>query len=162
MSRGIGERIDDLQLFGDRAGPSVRNNERQRTFVFRTNVNEMNVQPIDFGDELRQCVQFSLALSPIVISSPIAREGLSRLELDALRCICNRFSFGPLCRVDSPAQFAKLRVWKIHLLKWTNSICLLAASLCSTGLGHGILLFEKFWISLSCTPMGIGCDERPL
>ena len=30
--------------------------ERQRIFMFGTNVNEMNVQPIDLGHELRQGV----------------------------------------------------------------------------------------------------------
>src|SRR5215204_5742139 len=39
----IGERTDDLQLLDDRAGPAVRDDERQRVFVFRTNVDEMNV-----------------------------------------------------------------------------------------------------------------------
>ncbi len=53
MRRGIGQGIDDLQLLDDRAGPSVRDDERQRVFVLRTNVNEMNVEPIDLGDELR-------------------------------------------------------------------------------------------------------------
>ena len=59
VCRGIGQRIDDLHLLDDRAGPSVRDDERQRIFMFRTNVNEMNVQPIDLGDELRQGVQSS-------------------------------------------------------------------------------------------------------
>ena len=62
MCRGIGKWIDDLQLLDDRAGPSVRDDERQRIFVFRTDVNEMNVQPIDLGDELRQGVQSCLDL----------------------------------------------------------------------------------------------------
>ena len=34
-------------------------------------------------------------------------------------------------------------------MKRTNCIlviCLLPALLCSTGLGHGVLLFEQFWI----------------
>ena len=53
MRRGIGQGIDDLQLLDDRAGPSVRDDERQRVFVLRTNVNEMNVDPIDLGEELR-------------------------------------------------------------------------------------------------------------
>jgi hypothetical protein len=52
MRRGIGQGIDDLQLLDDRAGPSVRDDERQGVFVLRTNVNEMNVDPIDLGDEL--------------------------------------------------------------------------------------------------------------
>src|SRR5579863_3339323 len=65
---------------------------------------------------------------------------MSRLQLHALRCVCNRFSFGPICRVDAPAQLGKFRIRKIHLLKRTNSICLLAASLGTGGLSHGILL----------------------
>ena len=85
MRRGIGQRIDDLQLLDDRAGPSVRDDERQRIFMLRTNVNEVNVQPIDLGDELRQGVQPRLALAPVVFRRPIARELLNRRELHALR-----------------------------------------------------------------------------
>ena len=51
MRRGIGERIDDLQLLDDRAGPSVRHDERQRIFMPRTNVNEMDVDAVDLGHE---------------------------------------------------------------------------------------------------------------
>src|ERR671913_11597 len=53
MCRRICKWIDDLQLLDDRSGPSVTDDERQRIFMFRTNVNEMNVQPIDLGDEVR-------------------------------------------------------------------------------------------------------------
>ena len=40
----------------------MRDDERQRIFMFRTNVNEMNVQPVDLGDEIRQGVQFASTL----------------------------------------------------------------------------------------------------
>src|SRR5918994_30157 len=53
MCRRIGKGIDDLQLLDDRTGPPVRNEEWQRILMFRANVNEMNVQPIDLGDEVR-------------------------------------------------------------------------------------------------------------
>jgi hypothetical protein len=53
MCRGIGQPIDDLQLLDDRAGPSVIDDERQRAIVLRANVDEVNVEPVDFGDELR-------------------------------------------------------------------------------------------------------------
>jgi hypothetical protein len=56
MCRWIGQGIDNLQLFNNRAWPSVRNNERQSIFMFRANVDEMNIQPIDISDELRQGV----------------------------------------------------------------------------------------------------------
>ena len=62
MCRGIGERIDDLHLFDDLAGPSVRDDQRQCILVLRAHVNEMDVQPIDPGDELWQSVEFRLIL----------------------------------------------------------------------------------------------------
>jgi len=53
MRRGIDERVDNLQLLDDRAGPSVRDDDRQRIFMLLANMNEMNVQPIDLGDKIR-------------------------------------------------------------------------------------------------------------
>src|SRR5215470_3813712 len=146
MSRGIGERIDDLHLLDDRARPTVRDDERQRLFMFRTNVNEMNVQAIDLGDELRQSVQPYLALAPVVLRRPIAGKRLSRRELHALGCICYRFTFRPPCIVDAPSQFGEFRFWKIHFLKRTNRILvrLLALFLCSGRLSHGVLLLSCF------------------
>ena len=52
MRRGIGQRLDDLQLLDDRAGPSVRDDHRQRILVLRANVNEVNVEPVDLGEEV--------------------------------------------------------------------------------------------------------------
>ena len=63
VCRWIRQWIDNLQLLDDRAGPSVRDDERQRIFMFRTNVNEMDVEPIDLGDESRQSVKPRLHLS---------------------------------------------------------------------------------------------------
>ena len=95
MRRGIDERVDDLQLLDDRAGPSVRDDDRQRILMLRANVNEMNVQPVDLGDEVRQGVQPRLDLAPVVLRRPIARELLHRRERHALRVIRDRFLFGP-------------------------------------------------------------------
>jgi hypothetical protein len=53
VCRGIGKWVDNLQLLDDRAGPSVRDDERQRIVMLRTSVNEVNVEPIDLGDEVR-------------------------------------------------------------------------------------------------------------
>jgi hypothetical protein len=49
MCRRINKWIDDLQLLDDRTGPPVRDDERQRIFLLRKNVNEMNVLAIDIG-----------------------------------------------------------------------------------------------------------------
>src|SRR5438105_1096278 len=92
VCRGIGEWIDNLQLLDDRAGPSVRDDERQRIFVLRTNVNEVNVEPVDLGDEIRYGVESSLDLPPVVICGPIARERLNGRELYALRCVGDQFA----------------------------------------------------------------------
>ena len=68
---GIGQRLDDLQLLDDRAGPPVRDDHRQRVLVLRPDVDEVDVEPVDLGDELRQrrsaCASH---LAPVVVSSP--------------------------------------------------------------------------------------------
>ena len=81
----------------------MRDNERQRIFVLRTNVNEVNVQPIDLSHEMRQGLQFRLDLAPVVFRAPILRECLHGRELHALRRIRYRFPFGPLRCVNAPA-----------------------------------------------------------
>ena len=95
VRRRIGQRIDNLHLLDDRARPSVGDDERQRILVLRADVNEMNVQPIDLGDELRQRIQLRFDLAPVVVSRPIARERLHRRELHALRYVRDGFPFGP-------------------------------------------------------------------
>jgi hypothetical protein len=52
---GVGERLDDLQLLDDRAGPAVRDDERQRVLVARPDVEEVDVEAVDLGGEVRQC-----------------------------------------------------------------------------------------------------------
>ena len=55
-----------------------------------------------------------LALAPVVLGRPIARERLNRRELHALRRIGDRFPFGPPGRVDAPAQFGQFRLRHIR------------------------------------------------
>ena len=110
MCRWIGQWIDNLQLLDDRPGPSMGDDERQRVFMFRTNVNEMNVDPVDLGDEVRQGFQLRLALAPIVLCRPIPREFLNRRQLHALGLIGDSLLGGPTCRLHAPAE-----VNEIHL-----------------------------------------------
>src|ERR1700730_10765501 len=91
MCHRIGQRIDNLQLLDDGAWPAMGHDERQRIFMFRTNVNEMNVEPVDLGGELRQSVQLRLDLAPAVTGSPMTREFLDCRELHALRFVPDRF-----------------------------------------------------------------------
>ena len=114
MGRGIRQRIDDLQLLDDRAGPAVRDDQRQRVRLLRTHVDEVNVDPIDRGDELRQGVELRLARAPVVLGSPVAREFLNRRELHALRLIRDDLPRGPSCRRDAPAQVGERLVRNVN------------------------------------------------
>ena len=121
MGRRIGERADDLQLLNDRSGPPVRDDHRQSVRMFRTDVNEVDVEPIDCGDELRQGVQPRLHLSPVVIGRPIVRELLHGRELDALRRIADQFPLGPISRGDPPAEVRESLLLYFDM-KWTYCV----------------------------------------
>ncbi len=95
--------IDDLQLLDDRAGPPVRDDERQRPVMFRAHVNEMDVEPVDLGHELRQGMQSRLHLAPIVVRRPVAREFPHRRQLHALGFIRDGLLFGPVHGRDAAA-----------------------------------------------------------
>ena len=77
-------------------------------------MNEVNVDPIDPGDELRQGIEFRLALAPVVLGLPVAREFLNRCELHALRLIRDDFPFGPPCRRDAAFQVSERLVRKVN------------------------------------------------
>src|SRR5438105_15893353 len=87
MCRGIGQWIDDLQLLDDRAGPAVRDDERQRMFMLRTNVNEMNVETSDLGHELGEGLQPRPEPPEVAVGTPVARAFLHRRELHAVRSL---------------------------------------------------------------------------
>jgi hypothetical protein len=146
MRRRVDERVDDLQLLDNRARPSVRDDDRQGILMLRANVNEMNVQPVDLGDEVRQGVQPRFDLAPFVFRRPIASEFLDGRERHALRCI--RFPVRPPGRVDALAQIGKFRFWKIHPKRMNRGLVRgpRATLFCSAGQhdwnGFGILGLE--------------------
>ena len=88
----------------------MRDDERQRIFLFRTNVNEMNIQPVNLGHEHRQGVEARLRFPPVVFGSPIAGERMHRGRLHALRSVRDCFPFRPPCRVDASAEVGKVLV----------------------------------------------------
>ena len=87
MRRRIDERVDDLQLLDDRAGPTVRDDERQRIVMLRAGVDEVDVQSVDLGDEVRIGIQLRLDLTPVVFVRPIAEDLLNGCERHALRIV---------------------------------------------------------------------------
>ena len=104
VRRGIGQSIDDLQLLDDRPGPTVIDDERQRVLVLRTDVDEVDVQPVDLGDELREGVQLRLDGAPVVVRHPVARELLDHGERHTLGGIGDGLLLGPLRGRDASTE----------------------------------------------------------
>jgi hypothetical protein len=70
VRRRIGEGPDDLQLLDDRAGPAVGDDQRERVLMLRADVDEVDVEAVDLGHELRQRVQLRLARALTRATSP--------------------------------------------------------------------------------------------
>src|SRR5512133_288539 len=102
---GVGERIDDLELLDGRARPPVGHDERQRVLVLGANVDEVDVYPVDLGDEVRESGEALLELAPVVIRGPIGGQRLNRLQLHALRGI--RLPVGPARRRDASTEICQ-------------------------------------------------------
>ena len=60
---GIRQRTDDFLKPEHRVRPAMREHQGQGVFVFRARVNEMDVEPVDLGCELRKFVQLALLLA---------------------------------------------------------------------------------------------------
>src|SRR5678816_471176 len=69
-------------------------------------------------------------------------ELLNRGKLHALGVVRNRFPLGPSGRLDTPAQFSQIRFRNVYIKRPNRCLisCLLDPLLCSTRLGHGVLL----------------------
>lgn len=104
VRRGIGERLDELDLLEDGARPSVRDEERHRVGVARPDVDVVDAEPVDLRLELREGVQLRLGPPPVVPGAPVADELLEVREPRALRRVRHGFLLGPAGRRDAPPQ----------------------------------------------------------
>ncbi len=100
----VGERPDHVEHLDDRAGPAVRDDQRQRVLVRRAHVDEVDVEAVDLGDELRERVQPRLETSHVVLVGPVAHERLDRRELDALRGVRDGLILGEAGLAQAAAQ----------------------------------------------------------
>ena len=119
VRRGIGQSIDDLQLLNDRSWPSVIDDERQRALMPRPDVDEVDVQPVDLGDELRQRVQVRLDRPPVVVRHPVARELLDHRERYALRLIRHGLRFRPPRGGDASTQIVQCLIGHVDV-EWAD------------------------------------------
>src|SRR5688500_14107757 len=86
----------------------MRHDQRQRLLVPRLDVDEVDVDPVDLGRELRQRVQSRLALAPVVLGRPVAGERLDRRQLHTLGPIWDELSGGPARRLHAAAQLDEI------------------------------------------------------
>jgi hypothetical protein len=76
----------------------MRDDQRKRILVTRTDVDEVNVHPIDVGHELRQGIQLRFGLTPVVAAAPVPNQPLELGQLRTLRLIGDSLLVGPACR----------------------------------------------------------------
>src|SRR2546427_7970512 len=74
---------------------------------------EVDIEAVDLGHELREGIQPRLEPPEVVVAAPVAREGLHRRELHALRSIFDRLLLWPSRRRDAPAKVLERLVWKL-------------------------------------------------
>ena len=100
----LGQRPGDLEHLDDRTGPAVRDDHRQCVRTRRLDVNEVNVEAVDFGLELRQGIQPCLARAPVVLGRPVTRQFPQHRQLDALRTIGDELLGRPAGGRDAPLE----------------------------------------------------------
>ncbi|MNT77152.1 hypothetical protein D3C72_2162330 [compost metagenome] len=76
----------------------------------RSHMQEVDVEPVDPGDELGVGVQLLLCLEPVVVVAPIAHQFLDLRQLHALRLIGYRLAVWPARGGDALAQVGQCRL----------------------------------------------------
>src|SRR5262249_16178748 len=103
----------------------MRDDHWKSILFFRLNVNEMNIETVNIGYEIRIRIQSCLTLAPVVIIQPVLGESLNRRESHALGVVFDRFFFRPSRRLDATFEFGKVRIRKTHFER--SNICVLTA-----------------------------------
>ena len=67
-------------------------------------MDELDVQAVEFRDELWQRVQLCLTAAPVVVLLPVFTDFLHVREQDALTLIVGRFTVGPPHTGEPPAE----------------------------------------------------------
>ena len=108
VRRGVGQRIDDLQLLDGRARPAVGYDDRQRILMLRADMDEVDVEPVDLGHEVRQRVEPRFAPPPVIVRRPIARDLPHKRELHALGAVIDQLTFRPSRSLDATLEVGEL------------------------------------------------------
>jgi hypothetical protein len=114
VSGRIRERIDDVEQLDHGSRPPVRDDHRQRIRVLRLDVDEVNVDAVDLGHELRVGIELGLGLPPVVVRRPVMCERLERRKLDALGPISDELLGGPARGRDPFTKLNELFLRDVH------------------------------------------------
>ena len=80
----IGQRSDHLRELDDRAGPAVRQDQRQGAEFLRTLVDEVNVETVDVRLELIELIEPPLLRPPVERGAPVGDELLEVRQVRAV------------------------------------------------------------------------------
>jgi hypothetical protein len=86
---------------------------RQRARMFRSYVDEMNVETIDLSVELWETIQRFLTAPPVVISAPVVDERAQLLEGDTFRPVVRRLALRPTGLRQTLFQIIKHTLWRM-------------------------------------------------
>ena len=85
----------DLQELEDRSGPAVRHDEGHGIRLGRAQVEEVDVEAVDFRHRGGEGVHPRLGRAPVIVVSPVFAEGLHPCERRALAPVVDRLALRP-------------------------------------------------------------------
>src|SRR5262249_60076125 len=82
--RGISQQRDEFQHLGERAGPAVRDDERERLRADAAFVNVMDLQAADIRAEMTEAVERRFLRAPVKYALPVLRQFMKVIEAGAV------------------------------------------------------------------------------
>jgi hypothetical protein len=111
----IGQRPDDLSELDDRTGPAVGHHQRERVLVRGPDVDEVDVEAIDLGSELRKLVKPRLRSSPVVLVLPVGAQLPHIVQRNPLRPVVHGLAFRPARLREAAAQVIEISLRNLDL-----------------------------------------------
>src|SRR2546428_3635735 len=105
--------------------------------MLRNQINEMNCGPGGPGGEMAKSVELRLALAPVVLCPPVAREPLKRRKLHALRLIGDKLLVRPPGRRDATFQVGESLIREVDAEGADGGCC--AVEVLGARLGRHVL-----------------------